>query len=205
MQKEQLAAHLLALEQKRYVLVENFIPNHSCRIITDFFLRRSDELRESFIGRSHEKSLVSTIRKSELKWITDTDLANNTELANVLAVQEYLMKELNLFFRIKMKRLEAQFSFYPPGGFYKKHIDQHQETRHRIFTAVLYLNNVEDGGELVLYCPGDRQKQIELIQPKAGKLVLFFSGEVFHEVKKVKTARYSINSWMRDDELVPLL
>ena len=66
---------------------------------------------------------------------------------------------------------------------------------------VCYLNNEdwkpENGGELSIYIPGNGvAKQID-IYPFPGRVVIFESQELEHEVKPVKVPRLSITGWLK--------
>lgn len=205
MQLSGLERQLAALEKNRHVLWDDFLSPEECRRVTNHFMQETEKLRLSAIGRAHEKKQITAVRNSELRWLEPEDFRQTTGLQNIQLAMTHLQECLACYFRIALKRFEAQFSYYPPGGFYKKHIDQHADTRHRIFTCVLYLNDLMHSGELVLYKPESRKETDRVIAPKAGRLALFFSGEVFHKVRKTDSDRFALNFWLRDDELLPML
>lgn len=72
-----------------------------------------------------------------------------------------------------------QFLWYKPSkSFYKEHADS--DPQHpRIFSAVLYLNDVEEGGETYF-------KKFDVsVKPKAGRLVIFPANYAYiHEAKR---------------------
>ena len=88
---------------------------------------------------------------------------------------------------------------YPPGAFYKRHLDSFgPEDSPRWFTALLYTNTCwkdGDGGELQVFLKGKRGPATK-IQPLAGRLVLFKSREVWHEVLRSRTERFAITCWI---------
>jgi SM-20-related protein len=110
------------------------------------------------------------------------------------------MNSINNYFRLSIKGFESQFSVYNQGGFYKCHLDQHKETRHRQVSCCIYLNDCVDGGELVIYKKGSKTEVDKVIKPLSGSIVFFFSKDIYHEVKMVQNPRYSITTWFRDDE-----
>ena len=81
--------------------------------------------------------------------------------------------------------------------------------RVRVVTAILYLNESEpawsekvDGGCLRLYIGADRKDNegttasiVRDIEPKGGRLVLFNSQDVLHEVMNTRRDRYAITVW----------
>src|SRR5690606_23077857 len=103
-----------------------------------------------------------------------------------------------------LKSFEAHLAKYPPGSFYKRHIDQFQQVSYRIISCILYLNadwREGDGGELRIFLPDGKrgEKQIDIV-PKAGTLVCFKSDEIPHEVLPTHKERYSFTGWMRNIE-----
>jgi SM-20-related protein len=91
-------------------------------------------------------------------------------------------------------------ALYPPGAFYAKHIDQHRGQSGRVLSWVLYLNpewREEWGGQLRLYEPERPELPMAEIFPRAGRLVVFASDEVPHEVRPTDETRASLTGWFR--------
>ncbi|MFT6941403.1 MAG: SM-20-related protein, partial [Cyclobacteriaceae bacterium] len=97
-----------------------------------------------------------------------------------------------------IKSFESHYANYETGSFYLRHKDQFKNETGRKFSIVLYLNvdwKDADGGVLSLY-PTDRQK-ID-ISPIGGRIVLFRSDEMEHEVSASFTRdRSSIAAWLK--------
>lgn len=76
------------------------------------------------------------------------------------------------------------------GGFLGPHLDTDPDNANHYFmySAVIYLNTLEDSGNL------DFPRIGLSIQPEAGSLVIFPSGddESWHEVKSIKENRYTV-------------
>lgn len=142
------------------------------------------------------KIVNENVRSDSIFWIDDWQA--NEALASyrdeILAIGRYLSQEL----RVPLKSFEGHFSHYGAGDFYLKHLDQHLGQRHRQITLVSYLNDC-DGGELVVYKNRSKNEVDETVYPKAGKLVLFLSAFIFHEVKPSKSDRFGLTGWYRDD------
>jgi len=83
-----------------------------------------------------------------------------------------------------------QLNRYRPGSFYKEHIDGWTAS-HRQVSAVLYLNDVKEGGET--YFP--RQKIS--VKPRAGGIVFFPSNYCYlHEARApISETKYCIVTW----------
>ena len=87
------------------------------------------------------------------------------------------------------------FALYPPGAFYKRHLDAFKERNARKISLILYLNQdwqVTDGGQLRMYLPEQRLD----ISPLGGRLVCFRSELIEHEVLPAKRDRLSITGWL---------
>lgn len=85
----------------------------------------------------------------------------------------------------------AQFLWYKPSeSFYNKHVDDGPGFP-RIFSAVLYLNNVKNGGETHF------TKFNVSIKPKKGRMVLFPSNYAYaHEAKNTKNQdKFAVVTW----------
>jgi len=86
-----------------------------------------------------------------------------------------------------------QLLHYPEGfGFYKTHWDDGPDMP-RIFSALLYLNDVEEGGETHF------TKFDISVEPKAGRLALFPANYVFEHEAKVPTKgdKFVVVTWFR--------
>ena len=142
------------------------------------------------------KSLQTQVRVANTFWIDEWQDEPLKELSTVFT---QLMRSVNSTFFLSMKRWESQFASYPKDGFYKKHLDQLRGENHRQLTLILYLNDCHHGGELVIYDRDNKMKIDATISPKKGTVVMFFSGQIYHEVLPVLEPRYSLTTWFRDD------
>ncbi|KAF4719752.1 hypothetical protein FOZ62_023323, partial [Perkinsus olseni] len=87
---------------------------------------------------------------------------------------------------------QIQVGIYPAkNGFYKRHMDggYGEKDFGRTFSAVVFMNSEKDyqedgsdGGELVLYREGSADKALAKISPVGGRLVIYNSREVSHEI-----------------------
>ena len=97
---------------------------------------------------------------------------------------------------------------YPPitGACYHRHKDwyPYETSNHRYLTVMLYLNPdwaEADGGELVVY---NNSGILETILPIAGRMVVFFSRTIWHEVRPAKMRnRFAFTLWADSAELGP--
>ncbi|HAH37000.1 MAG TPA: 2OG-Fe(II) oxygenase, partial [Algoriphagus sp.] len=100
-----------------------------------------------------------------------------------------------------LKSFEGHFARYPIGSFYKRHLDQFQQVPYREVTVILYVNDQwteADEGALRMYLPNpDGTERIEDYLPMPGRLVVFLSAEIPHEVLPTKKERNSITGWLK--------
>ncbi len=159
------------------------------------FHREEENFHKAGIGNAHLFTVDKQIRGDYVKWIYEED-AQPATLVFLRGVED-LMASLNRLLFLSLKDLECHYAIYPPGTFYEKHLDQFKSTNNRKISFAFYLNqNWEpgDGGELRLYRPDGNLD----IAPLAGRLAVFRSDTVEHEVLVTQKDRYSITGWMRD-------
>ena len=157
------------------------------------------ELRHAGIGRGATFQVREDIRGDYVRWLDfstgGTFSAFHDEHIEPLraAVNRHLM--LGIF------EYEAHVTVYPPGAFYKRHVDQFQGAAHRKLSVILYLNDegwsADDGGQLRLFIPADDGEKIVDVLPEGGTLVVFLSHEIAHEVLPTKRERFSLTGWFR--------
>ncbi len=156
--------------------------------------------REARIGRQHSESLRIEIRGDSICWITPDNAAAVAD--DFLAWADTLRLDLNRQFYAGLNSAEFHFARYSEGRGYKKHLDQHLQNTQRRISLVLYLNSRwsdSDGGQLCLYSPDDDTVEIKRILPQPGRLVLFRSDLIPHEVLPCSQPRWSLTGWFRND------
>lgn len=159
------------------------------------FHQEEENFHKAGIGNAHLFTVDKEIRGDYVKWIYEED-ARPATLVYLRGV-ENLMASLNRLLFLSLKDLECHYAIYPPGTFYEKHLDQFKSTNNRKISFAFYLNKnwqPGDGGELRLY----REEGHVDVQPVAGRLAIFRSDTVEHEVLVTTKDRYSITGWMRD-------
>jgi SM-20-related protein len=113
-------------------------------------------------------------------------------------VEKFIL-HLNKTCFTSIKGFESHYATYEKKSFYKRHIDQFKNEKGRQFSIVLYLNQdwkAADGGMLSLYPHGEEQIDIS---PLGGRMVLFRSDEMEHEVHASSTReRSSIAGWLKN-------
>lgn len=93
---------------------------------------------------------------------------------------------------------EAQFLHYPPGGFYRRHVDALHGERGRVVSVIAYLNTgwtTQDGGALAIWAAGDGGEPVAEVMPVAGTVVVLLSEDIPHEARVARRERRAIAGW----------
>ncbi len=160
----------------------------------------ADGFHEARIGHQHSSSLKSDIRGDSICWLTPGHEGSASN--EFLRWSDALRQDLNRIFFAGLSSTEFHFARYPEGRGYKKHLDQHRAQPHRRISLVLYLNRQwadADGGQLCIYSPEDAGREISRILPQPGRLVIFRSDLIHHEVLPCAQTRWSLTGWFRTD------
>lgn len=186
------------LLQHHFSVVDGFFTQEEVRPLRDNLLKKyeADRFRKSAIGNKFNEEIVKSIRGDFILWIDESkaDLVEQPFFNKVNQLISYLNK--TCFLGIQQK--EFHYAVYPTGTFYKRHLDTFQNDDRRKLSVVCYLNEdpwlPENGGELTLYLENG---SLDLL-PLAGRMVIFESQLLEHEVKKVKASeRLSITGWLK--------
>lgn len=157
------------------------------------------DFRRAGVGRGSNRIIREDVRTDHVMWLRDAEITPCQQA--YLARLEELRTELNRNLYLGLMDFEGHFAVYPEGAFYKPHLDRHRETADRIVTVILYLNPTwqpGDGGELKIWTtPDDRNGEFVTVEPRIGTLVVFLSGDFWHEVLPARKTRASITGWFR--------
>lgn len=157
------------------------------------------QFKPASIGQGSALQLNSTIRNDQISWLGNDSSGDQEILAELNLWKNYLNE--NLF--LSTRTIEAHFAVYEAGHFYDRHIDQrkNESDSFRALTFVVYLHSAwksGDGGELIV-TEGDSNQIKQIIEPLPGRVVIFKSDEVWHEVRKSNFTRSSLTGWFRYD------
>jgi SM-20-related protein len=187
---------------KSYVVVDDFVdePFRKELLAEQIRLVNEGKFRHAAVGTGGQKQVRAEIRSDEVLWMDREDLSPlQTDFWEKI---EGIRTVLNQRCFLGLKSFEGHFARYPVGSFYKRHLDQFHAVPHRVVSVILYLNDTwttEDGGALRMYVPQeDGPERIEDVLPLGGRLVVFLSGEIPHEVLPTKKERISITGWLRN-------
>ena len=191
---ENIIADILS---KQCSIIDNFFTSEEVLALRESLLHKYEEdaFKKSAIGNRTNEVIKKAIRGDIILWI-DEDKANRAEALFFNKIND-LKYYLNRTCFLGINQKEFHYAIYPEGTFYKRHLDTFQNDDRRKLSFVCYLNEEnwkpENGGELVLYL-GDGE---EIIYPFPGKVVIFESQVLEHEVKPVNTPRLSITGWLK--------
>ncbi|RUO63027.1 2OG-Fe(II) oxygenase [Pseudidiomarina insulisalsae] len=189
------AIDLELLATQGYVIVPNFLARAQCQQLYDYALGLpSQAWYQAGIGRADKFTTNTAVRQDKIRWLQAEQPYENA----YLKMMDRLRLEINRSLFMGLFDYECHLAHYPPGAFYRKHLDAFKGRSNRILTTVFYLNpqwQEADGGQLVIY--GERGEVLETVLPEAGKLVVFLSDVFVHEVLAGLRDRYSITGWYR--------
>ncbi|MCB0382009.1 MAG: 2OG-Fe(II) oxygenase [Psychroserpens sp.] len=201
------------IENPIYEKIINDISLQNYSIIDDFFssetvfkLRESlllkheaDRFKKAAIGNRINETIIKSIRGDQILWIDEAQ-ANEAELLFFDRIND-LVGYLNKTCFMGILQKEFHYALYPKNTFYKRHIDTFRNDDRRKLSIVCYLNEEdwqpENGGELVLYFNDNGSETEKVIYPFPGRIVIFESQIIEHEVKPVETERLSITGWLK--------
>lgn len=165
-------------------------------------LDQNDALKIAGVGRGSAPVQDRSVRRDKIAWLQ----GSTPTQAVLFEFLEGLRVGLNQRLFLGLKRFEAHYATYHCGDFYKPHVDSFQGRASRIVSLVLYLNDdwqPSDGGALQIYSRDNECEIGGLVLPEAGRVALFMSEEIRHEVLEAHRTRYSLACWFRQD-VIPL-
>lgn len=180
--------------QQGFSIQHDILPPHLSNELS-VFARQSASFDRAGIGRDTDFHQNKFVRTDEISWIQ----GNTAVTAAWLNWMDCLKNYLNQRLLLGLFSYESHFAHYPPGSFYKRHLDAFQGESNRVLSTVLYLNSGwanGNGGELVIYPDEDDASAIK-VTPLMGTLVVFLSEEFPHEVLPANRDRFSIAGWFR--------
>ena len=189
------------IANQQFSIIEDFFTAEEVQILRTSLLEKyeQDAFKKAAIGNRLNENIIKSVRGDVILWIDETK-ANMAESLFFDKINN-LIKYLNKTCFMGILQKEFHYALYPSGTFYKRHIDTFQNDDRRKISFVCYLNEedwqIENGGELVLFL-NEQGKEVEkLIYPYPGRVVIFESQHIEHEVRTVKTQRLSITGWLK--------
>lgn len=184
------------LAERGWSMQPSFLPQALTLELAAECRRRDTEgaLAPAAIGRGDAMEVREGIRGDHILWL---EAGKSVVCDRYLTLMEELRQSLNQELFLGLEEFECHFALYPPGAFYKTHLDRFRDDDSRCITAVVYLNpdwQEGDGGTLRMHLPDGSHLDVP---PLAGTLVVFLSGDFPHEVLVTQTDRLSLTGWFR--------
>jgi SM-20-related protein len=190
------------LLRKKYSVVDGFFTTEEVGLLRHTLLAKyeEDQFKKSAIGNRTNELVEKTIRGDFILWLNEAE-AGDAERLFFNKINN-LVNYLNRTCFMGILHKEFHYAVYPKGTFYKRHLDTFQNDGRRKLSIVCYLNDEtwqeENGGELTIYTSHKGNEEALNLYPFPGRLVIFESQELEHEVKIVQhSQRLSITGWLK--------
>lgn len=189
------------LGTQQFSVIENFFSIEEVENLRLALVERHEEdtFKKAAIGNRVNETIEKSIRGDLILWMDETKAT--TKEAFFFKKINDMVAYLNRTCFMGILHKEFHYAIYPINTFYKRHIDTFQNDDRRKLSFVCYLNEdgwlPENGGELVLYLNENGQEVEKVIYPFPGRIVVFESQVVEHEVRPVKQERLSITGWLK--------
>lgn len=182
------------LSQNDYVIIDDFLSPQLYWQVRSFFLQKleEDEFQRAGLGSVFNNVLDTKIRGDFTYWL---DKGRDEELSEAFDLIEEVKSTLNRYCFLSLSGYEFHLAHYPEGTFYKRHVDRFQDRSNRMISVIIYLNEgwqKGDGGELKIF----KYDTEIIVDPIAGRCVMFKSADVPHEVMQTNVGRYSLTGWL---------
>lgn len=198
-QTEKIISDIL---DQQFSVVDAFFSPEEVALLRQSLLNQyeADNFKKAAIGNKTNEHILKTVRGDFIKWI-DESKATEAETVFFNKINN-LINYLNRTCFLGILNKEFHYALYPTGTFYKRHLDTFQNDDRRKLSFVCYLNDEdwkpENGGELVLYLNENGQEIEKAVYPLPGRVVIFESQVLEHEVKPVLASeRLSITGWLK--------
>lgn len=150
------------------------------------------------VGRGQGLAVNPEVRSDQILWVDAA--TSGASIRGYLARLEELRQTLNRELFLGLEDFEGHLAIYPPGSFYRRHLDQFRGVERRTLSCILYLNSdwqPDDGGALRIYVDPSDPERFAQVAPEGGTLVTFLSARFEHEVLPARRERLSLTGWLR--------
>lgn len=188
------------LVERGYSVCEDFVDSGLITELVDDTRRLWEDGQFDYarVGQGEEKQRCPSVRSDWIHWLENQDLTDAQQRYS--GSLEELRLAINRATMMGIFEWEGHLAIYPPGTFYRRHLDVFRHARERKVSSILYLNQgwtPVDGGELRIYLDGAELDSFVDVAPRAGTLVTFLSEKFYHEVLPAHADRMSITGWFR--------
>ena len=185
-----------------WCVVDHALPELAAQRLATHAIALPDAvLHRAGVGRSAQHQTLDTLRRDTIVWLEPNNPYDVPDQLWLVAMAQ-LPAHLNRPLFLGLMAYEAHYARYTTGAFYGPHVDAFKGQSNRIISTVYYLNadwpnDVDCGGELLLYVGVEPKKYPTHIAPVMGRLVVFLSEDTAHEVLPALRTRHSIAGWFR--------
>lgn len=185
------------LADKGWALLPKVLPSPFCMELNSWIDQQValGSFQRAGIGRGQKYQKNESVRGDLVLWMSDLD--EGQHLSRLETLLDTLRHRLNRDLFAGLETFEGHFAIYPPGGFYRRHVDTFRDDDARKLTLLLYLNErweKSDGGELILEMS---DRSTVTIAPTMGTIVVFDSRRFPHEVTEANAERRSFTGWFK--------
>jgi SM-20-related protein len=191
---------VIALRNQGYIIIDGFLDKLNARKIFEETICRE---KRGDLTLAHQFNPEDEFR--DLKARNDLTMFINKEKESPIFTPLFdnykvLMNDLNAVMNLNGFE-EYQLAYYPPNE--NAHYERHRDglppiegyEQGRKVTAICYISEKVNGGELKVFLP--MSDEFIVIHPVVGRLVLFLSGAIDHEVCPVlDLPRVAFTSWI---------
>lgn len=189
------------LMRQKFSIADHFFSSEEVIALRKSLLKKfeEDQFKKSAIGNQANEQILDAVRGDFIFWLDETN-ANAAEKLYFDRINDFV-QYLNRTCFLGIQDKEFHYALYPEGTFYKRHLDTFQNDSRRKLSMVCYLNEehwqMDFGGELTIYVNENGVETERNIVPEQGRMVIFESQVLEHEVKPVKQPRLSITGWLK--------
>jgi SM-20-related protein len=188
------------IQQQGFCFVPEVLSTQELALVAQFFSEHRQSFRPAMVGTNEARHRQSNIRGDFTLWMDP--LENVPEFSRIMQFLNDLKHQLNTQCYLGLQQFECHLAYYPPGSFYKKHLDRIEGTSSRTLSFIFYLHSDwerSNGGELAIY--HKEGGLLKMIDPLPGSFVCFLSEDFPHEVKSGNIERRSLSGWMHTKTL----
>src|SRR5437868_5858838 len=112
------------LLERGFASVSDFLAPEAVRALADElkFLKDDGEFKRAGIGRMNDHIFSDEIRRDEIIWFEPSKLS--APQAVLWSRLEEVRATINSQLFLGLWDLEGHYALYPPGGFYRRHLDR---------------------------------------------------------------------------------
>jgi SM-20-related protein len=192
-----------SLADTGYAIIDGFLDPDQTRWLREEAIHRftNDRFKRAGIGHQENYQVDREIRRDFIHWVSRGNLG--PEGAFFFDKLDAFTQFVNRTCFLGICEAELHFAIYPPGAFYRRHLDAFNDDDARKLSFICYLNEQDwsaaDGGQLRIFLPEENNGASMLdILPVGGRMVCFRSELLEHEVLPANRERISLTGWLRN-------